>query len=51
MLLVIVDIYYFLDKTNSNQNKFENYLNEAKLKDVIFPRQARQVKSQWGEKY
>ena len=29
----------------------QNYLNEAKLKDVIFPRQARQVRSQWGEKY
>jgi hypothetical protein len=26
-------------------------LEEAKIKDVIFPKQARQVKSQWGEKW
>jgi|688.fasta_scaffold21752_5 hypothetical protein len=27
------------------------FLNEAKIKDVIFPRQAKQVKEQWGEKF
>jgi hypothetical protein len=27
------------------------FLNEAKIKDVIFPRQAKQVKSQWGERF
>lgn len=28
-----------------------NFLHEAKIKDVIFPRQAKEVKSVWGEKY
>lgn len=28
-----------------------NFLNEAKIKDVIFPRQAKHVKSEWGEKF
>lgn len=28
-----------------------SFLNEAKIKDVIFPRQSKQVKSQWGEKF
>lgn len=28
-----------------------SFLNEAKIKDVIFPRQAKQVKEQWGEKF
>lgn len=27
------------------------FLNEAKIRDVILPRQAEQVKKQWGEKY
>jgi len=32
--------------------KTRNYfLKEAKIKDVILPKQAAQVKSQWGEKW
>ena len=29
----------------------EKFLNEAKLRDVIFPRQAKQVAKKWSEKY
>lgn len=29
----------------------EKFLNEAKIKDVIFSKQANKVKSMWGEKY
>jgi hypothetical protein len=29
----------------------KQYLNEAKLRDVIFPRQAKEVIAQWGEKF
>jgi hypothetical protein len=28
-----------------------NFLNEAKIKDLILPRQAKEVKSVWGEKF
>ena len=31
-----------------NRNKF---LNEARLRDVILPTQAKEVSSRWGEKY
>ena len=27
------------------------YINEAKLRDVILPRQAKEVSNVWGEKY
>jgi len=29
----------------------QQWLNEAKIRDVIFPRQAKEVASTWGEKY
>lgn len=29
----------------------EKFLNEAKIRDVIFPRQAKEVSKVWGEKY
>lgn len=29
----------------------KTFLNEAKIRDVIFPRQAKEVKNVWGEKY
>jgi hypothetical protein len=29
----------------------QQWLNEAKIRDVIFPRQAKEVKEKWGEKY
>ena len=29
----------------------DRYLNEAKIKDVILPRQAKQVANEWSEKY
>ena len=29
----------------------EQYLNEAKIRDVILPRQAKEVAEVWGEKY
>jgi len=29
----------------------QQWLNEAKIRDVIFPRQAKEVASYWGEKY
>ena len=31
-----------------SRNKF---INEAKIKDVILPRQSKQIKSQWGEEF
>ena len=34
-----------------NREKFLNELNEAKLRDVVFPRQAKEVSRVWGEKY
>ena len=29
----------------------KQYLNEAKIRDVIFPRQAKEVRSNWSEKF
>ena len=31
--------------------KRQQWLNEAKVRDVIFPRQAKEVSSYWGEKF
>ena len=29
----------------------EKFLSEAKIGEVIFPRQSKEIKSVWGEKY